>query len=110
MKSGLSSSAALLPGIVAAALLAASARADVVTDWNVIANALVAKDWLADVARGLAGFEPAAETAAVLPAKHSKVDEDAEKVMHFLDEFRRARREAGAGKLKLVDGEGGGAA
>jgi PAP2 superfamily len=44
MKSGLSSSAALLPGIVAAALLAASARADVVTDWNVIANALVAKD------------------------------------------------------------------
>src|SRR5262245_16324281 len=44
MKSGLTSSAALLPGIVAAALLAASARADVVTDWNVIANALVAKD------------------------------------------------------------------
>ena len=44
MKSGLSLSAALLPGIVAAALLAASARADVVTDWNVIANALVAKD------------------------------------------------------------------
>src|SRR5215469_12676210 len=44
MKSGLSSSAALLPGIVAAALLGASARADVVTDWNVIANALVAKD------------------------------------------------------------------
>jgi hypothetical protein len=44
MKSGLRSSAALLPGIVAAALLAASARADVITDWNVIANALVAKD------------------------------------------------------------------
>ena len=44
MKSGLSSSAALLPGIVAAALLVAPARADVVTDWNVIANALVAKD------------------------------------------------------------------
>src|SRR5262249_54158042 len=44
MKSGLRSSAALLPGIVATALLAASARADVVTDWNVIANALVAKD------------------------------------------------------------------
>ena len=44
MKSGLSSSAALLPGIVAAALLVASARADVVTDWNVVANALVAND------------------------------------------------------------------
>jgi hypothetical protein len=44
MKSGLRSSAALLPGIVAAALLVAPARADVVTDWNVIANALVAKD------------------------------------------------------------------
>src|SRR6516164_5113406 len=44
MKSGLSSSAALLPGIVAAALLAASARADVVTDWNVTTNALVAND------------------------------------------------------------------
>jgi hypothetical protein len=43
MKSGLSSSATLLPGIVAAALLVAPARADVVTDWNVIANALVAK-------------------------------------------------------------------
>jgi hypothetical protein len=42
MKSGLRSSAALLPGIVAAALLVASARADVVTDWNVTANALVA--------------------------------------------------------------------
>src|SRR2546421_2164449 len=36
--------ASLLPGIVAAALLGAPARADVVTDWNVIANALVAKD------------------------------------------------------------------
>src|SRR6266516_1808119 len=44
MKSGLRSSAALLPGIVAAALLVASARADVVTDWNVTANALVAND------------------------------------------------------------------
>src|SRR5215475_4663828 len=44
MKSGLSSLAALLPGVVAAALWVASARADVVTDWNVIANALVAKD------------------------------------------------------------------
>jgi hypothetical protein len=44
MKSGLRSSAALLPGIVAAALLVAPARADVVTDWNLIANALVAKD------------------------------------------------------------------
>src|SRR6266542_4883262 len=36
--------ASLLPGIVAAALLVASARADVVTDWNVTANALVAND------------------------------------------------------------------
>ena len=44
MKSGLSSSAALLPGIVAAALLVAPARADVITDWNVTTNALVAKD------------------------------------------------------------------
>src|SRR4029453_6094993 len=44
MKSGLTASAALLPGIVAAALLVASARADVVTDWNVTANALVAND------------------------------------------------------------------
>jgi len=44
MKSGLGSSAGLLPGIVAAALSVASARADVVTDWNVIANALVAND------------------------------------------------------------------
>src|SRR5262249_30421147 len=44
MKSGLSSLAALLPGVVASALWVASARADVVTDWNVIANALVAKD------------------------------------------------------------------
>jgi hypothetical protein len=34
----------LLPGIVAAALLVAPARADVVTDWNVTTNALVAKD------------------------------------------------------------------
>jgi hypothetical protein len=34
MKSTLRSSVALLPGIVAAALLVASARADVVTDWN----------------------------------------------------------------------------
>src|SRR2546423_1698652 len=44
MKSGLRSLVALLPGMVAAALLVAPARADVVTDWNVIANALVAKD------------------------------------------------------------------
>src|SRR5262247_3944232 len=44
MKSGLSSSAALLPGIVAAALLVAPAHADVVTDWNVTTNALVAND------------------------------------------------------------------
>ena len=36
--------ASLLPGMVAAALLVASARADVVTDWNVLANALVAND------------------------------------------------------------------
>src|SRR5262249_14678052 len=42
MKSDLTSSAALLPGIVAAALLVASARADVITDWNVTTNALVA--------------------------------------------------------------------
>src|SRR2546429_1958168 len=44
MKSSLRSSAALLPGIVAAALLVAPARADVITDWNVTTNALVAKD------------------------------------------------------------------
>jgi hypothetical protein len=45
MRSALRPAAAsLLPGMVAAALLAAPARADVVTDWNVIANALVAKD------------------------------------------------------------------
>ena len=44
MKSGLKSWVASLPGIVAAALLVASARADVVTDWNVTTNALVAKD------------------------------------------------------------------
>jgi len=36
--------AVLLPGIVAAALSVAPARADVVTDWNVTANALVAND------------------------------------------------------------------
>jgi hypothetical protein len=36
--------AMLLPGMVAAALTVAPARADVVTDWNVIANALVAND------------------------------------------------------------------
>jgi hypothetical protein len=36
--------AALLPGIVAGALLAAPVHADVVTDWNVITNALVAND------------------------------------------------------------------
>src|SRR5499433_3314685 len=34
--------ATLLLGIVAAALLVASARADVITDWNVTTNALVA--------------------------------------------------------------------
>src|SRR5467141_861754 len=44
MKSVLGLPAALLPGIVAAALLGASARADVVTDWNMTTNALVAKD------------------------------------------------------------------
>jgi hypothetical protein len=44
MKSGLRSSAAFMPGIIAAALLVTSARADVVTDWNVLANALVAND------------------------------------------------------------------
>src|SRR5215472_18636422 len=36
--------AVLLPGIVAAALWVAPACADVVTDWNVTANALVAND------------------------------------------------------------------
>jgi hypothetical protein len=36
--------AALLLGIVATALSVATARADVVTDWNVTTNALVAKD------------------------------------------------------------------
>ena len=65
-------------------------------------------EWLADVARGLAAFEPVAEIAAALPARHLGVDEDAERVMRFLNEFRRARREAGAGKLKAVGGEGGG--
>jgi hypothetical protein len=45
MRSALRPAAAsLLPGMVAAALLAASARADVVTDWNAITNALVATD------------------------------------------------------------------
>ena len=43
MKSTFSSSA-LLSGMVAAALLVAPARADVVTDWNMTANDLVAKD------------------------------------------------------------------
>ena len=36
--------AMLLPGVVAAALMVAPARADVVTDWNVITNSLVAND------------------------------------------------------------------
>jgi hypothetical protein len=36
--------ATLLPGMIAAALLATPTRADVVTDWNVITNALVAND------------------------------------------------------------------
>ena len=44
MKSGLRSPVALLPCIAAAALLVASARANVITDWNMTANALVAKD------------------------------------------------------------------
>ena len=44
MKSVFGLPAALLPGIVAAALLSAPARADVVTDWNVTTNTLVAKD------------------------------------------------------------------
>jgi hypothetical protein len=34
----------LLPGLLAAEALVAPVRADVITDWNVIANALVAKD------------------------------------------------------------------
>ena len=67
--------------------------------------------WLADVARGLVGFEPLAETAAVLPAKHSRVDEDADRIMRFLDEFRRARhdqrRELKA-ELKVVRSNGAG--
>ena len=36
--------ATLLTGVVTAGLLVASARADVVTDWNVLTNALVAND------------------------------------------------------------------
>jgi hypothetical protein len=36
--------AILLPSIVVAALSVAPARADVVTDWNMITNALVAND------------------------------------------------------------------
>ena len=36
--------AVLLPGIVAAALWATPARADVITDWNTTTNALVAND------------------------------------------------------------------
>src|SRR5262245_58489652 len=44
MKSGLRSLVASLPGIVAAALLVAPARADVVTDWNVTTSALVPSD------------------------------------------------------------------
>lgn len=44
MNSVLRLAATLLPGIVAAALLVASARADVITDWNVITNALVSND------------------------------------------------------------------
>ena len=36
--------AVMLPGMFAAALLVAPARADVVTDWNAITNALVAND------------------------------------------------------------------
>src|SRR6478752_10462242 len=43
MQSTLSSSA-LLSGMVATALLVAPARADVVTDWNMTTNDLVAKD------------------------------------------------------------------
>ena len=45
MKSVLGLSAAtLLPGIIAAALLGAPARADVVTDWNVVTGTLVSSD------------------------------------------------------------------
>jgi hypothetical protein len=44
MNSVLRLAATLLPGIVAAALLVALARADVITDWNVITNALVSND------------------------------------------------------------------
>jgi len=36
--------ATLLPGMIAAALLATPTRADVVTDWNVLTNTLVAND------------------------------------------------------------------
>jgi hypothetical protein len=42
MKPGFRPAATLLPGIVFAALSVAPARADVVTDWNVLANTLVA--------------------------------------------------------------------
>jgi len=56
-------------------------------------------EWVAGVLPALPA--PAAKIAAVLPAKH-KVDEDVERVMRFLDEFRRARREARAEKLKWL--------
>src|SRR5687768_16656846 len=36
--------ALLLPGMIAAALSATPTRADVVTDWNVVTNALVGND------------------------------------------------------------------
>ena len=68
-------------------------------------------EWLREVARQIGGFEPAAETAALLPAKHMRVDEDAERIMRFLDEFRRARRDQRRElkpELKVVGGSSGG--
>jgi hypothetical protein len=44
MKSVLKPAAALLPGMIAAALMATPTRADVVTDWNATTNALISND------------------------------------------------------------------
>jgi hypothetical protein len=66
-------------------------------------------EWLADVVRGSVGFEPIADTAARLPAKHLGMDDDAEKLMRFIDEFRRARhdqRRELKPELKVVRGSG----
>ena len=53
--------ALLLPGIVAAALSVAPACADVITDWNMTANALVAND---------VGNNPKYRTLAMVPCRH----------------------------------------